>query len=177
MTDFDYWKRQYQQSWGQSAEREAGIAAQLSQATGKEIQPVGLGAGSAEFLPGSAAQQGHTKGDADLNVVGTNIYLEVTGPLVNSVVEGNALWIRPDKVQNAKQKTPALETWVVHHLPRNELIRVVPLNKQFFRALEAGEFPIVAPRIRGVTERYHEIPARHACVQPYDTLVERLKRV
>ncbi|MCC5828950.1 MAG: hypothetical protein JJU36_05835 [Phycisphaeraceae bacterium] len=176
MTDYDYWKKQYQDSWGKSSERETEIAAQLSQATGREIRTVGLGAGSAEFLTGSAAQQGHTKGDADLNVVGTNIYLEVTGPLVTSVVESAPLWIRPDKVQNARQKAPAQETWVVHHLPRNGLVRVVHLSGEFFAALDAGEFPIVTPRIRGVTERYHEIAAGHRCVKAYDALIERLRR-
>lgn len=175
MTDFDYWKKQYQDTWGQSSEREMKIAAQLSQATGKEIKPVGLGAGSEKFLGGSAAQQGYKKGDADLNVVGTNIFLEVTGPLVKFVGEGDPLWVRPDKVQNAKQNA-AHETWVVHHLPKNGLIRVVLLDEEFWNSLDAGHFRIVTPRIRGAQERYHEIPAAHPCVKPYDALVERLKK-
>lgn len=175
MSDVDYWKRRYKESWAQSSERETEIAARLSQATGKTITPVGLGAGSTEFLTGSASQRGYTKGDADLNIAGTNIYLEITGPLVSSVAEDEPLWIRPDKVQNARSNV-AHETWVVHHLPKNGLIRVIPLDGEFCKALDAGEFPIVTPRIRGVQERYHSIDASHGCVKLYDVLVERVKR-
>jgi len=175
MTDFDYWKNQYKQTWDQSSQRESAIAAYLSEASGKKIELVGLGAGSAEFLSGSASKRGHTKGDADLFVVGTNIYLEVTGPLVQSVDEQQDLWIRPDKVQNAKQNSASHEVWVVHHLPKKNLIRVVPLDSAFFKALETGAFPIVAPRIRGAEERYHSIPAKHACVKSCNVLIERLK--
>ena len=125
MTDFDYWKKQYKETWGQSSQRETAIATYLEQSSSTEIEPVGLGAGSADFLPGSASEHGHAKGDADLVVVGTNIYLEVTGPLVPSVDQHQDLWIRPDKVANAKKNRSSHETWVVHHLPKNNLIRVV----------------------------------------------------
>jgi hypothetical protein len=175
MTDFDYWKKQYQATWGKSSQREKAIAAYLSEESGKKIELVGLGAGSADFLSGSASQQGHAKGDADLIVDGTNIYLEVTGPLVPSVDERQDLWIRPDKVENAKQHSRRQETWLVHHLPKDNLIRVVPLDAEFFKALEAGDFPIVTPRIRNVQERYHAIPATHSCVKECGVLIDRLK--
>lgn len=175
MTDFDFWKKKYQASWGQSSKREAEIAAKISQETGKEIDSFGLGAGSAELLSGSAAQQGHKKGDPDFKVVGTNIFLEITGPLVDFIDERDPLWVRPDKIQNAK-KNADHETWVVHHLSKNGLIRVLPLDEDFWRALADGDFPIVTPRIRGVKESYHEIPAAHRCVKPYHKLVERLSK-
>ena len=175
MTDFDYWKNQYKDTWGQSSQRETAIAEYLSQASGKKVAPHGLGAGSAEFLSGSASQRGFAKGDADLVVVGTSIYLEVTGPLVQSVDQNQDLWIRPDKVANAKQNG-SHETWVVHHLPKNDLIRVVPFDTEFWRALDAGSFPIVTPQIRGARERYHAIPAAHSCVKSCDALIDRLKK-
>jgi hypothetical protein len=177
MTDFNYWKNQYKDTWGQSSQRETAIARYLEEATGRTIKPVGLGAGSADFLSGSAAAHGHAKGDADLVVDGTNIYLEVTGPLVPSVVIDAALWVRPDKVDNARRNKDSHETWVVHHLPKNDLIRVIYLGDQFWTALDAGDFPIVTPRIRGALERYHSIPATHSCVQPCGALIDRLKQV
>ena len=177
MTDFDYWKKQYKDTWRQSSQRETIIAEYLAQVSGTKISPVGLGAGSADFLSGSASAHGHAKGDADLVVVGTNIYLEVTGPLVQSVDHHQDLWVRPDKVANAKQCSNSHETWVVHHLPKDDLIRVLPLDNGFWQALEAGDFPIVTPRIRGAQERYHAIPAPHRCVKDCSVLVERLKLV
>jgi hypothetical protein len=175
--DDDYWKNQYKQTWGQSSEREKTIAKSLMQATGKTIEPVGLGAGSAEFLSGAASAHGHAKGDADLIVEGTNIYLEVTGPLVKFVDENQNLWVRPDKIINAKQNITSHETWVLHHLPKNDLVRVVPLDCEFWRALDAGDFPVVTPTIRGAKERYHAIPATHSCVKAFSVLIDRLKKI
>ena len=177
MTDFNYWKNQYKDTWGQSSQRESAIAQYLEEATGRTIKPVGLGAGSTDFLSGSAADHGHAKGDADLVVVGTTLYLEVTGPLVPFVDIRADLWVRPDKVENARRNRGSHETWVVHHLPKNNLIRVVHFDDQFWQALDAGEFPIVTHRIRGVQERYRAIPATHSCVQPYSALIDRLKQV
>lgn len=177
MTDFDYWKKQYKDTWGRSSQRETTIAEYLAQASGASIEPVGLGAGSTEFISGAATAHGHAKGDADLVVVGTNIYLEVTGPLVPSIDRQQDLWVRPDKVANAKQNVSSHETWVVHHLPKDDLIRVMPLDAGFWKALDADEFPIVTRRIRGVPERYHAIPAMHRCVKACSVLVERLKQV
>lgn len=176
MTDFDYWKKRYKDTWRHSSKREAAIADFLAQASGRMIEPVGFGAGSSKFLSGSAAVHDHAKGDADLVVVGTNIYLEITGPLVSSVDQNQALWIRPDKVENAKS-SGTNETWVVHHLPKNDLIRVVPLDGEFWQALQNGEFPIVTPRIRGAQERYHAIPATHPCIKPCSALIDRLKKI
>ena len=104
-------------------------------------------------------------------------YLEVTGPLVAFVDQHQELWVRPDKVLNAKQSQGLHETWIVHHLPKDDLIRVVPLDAEFWRALEAGEFRIVTPRIRGAQERYYAIPAKHPCVKSCSVLIERLKKV
>ena len=177
MTDDDYWKEQYKATWGQSAQREINIAKILEQQSGKKIKPVGLGAGSADYFSGSAASHGHVKGDADLQVVDTNIYLEVTGPLVMFVDEYQDLWVRPDKVANAKERGAEHEIWVVHHLPKKDLLRVIPLGTEFWTALAAGSFPIVSPTIRGVRERYHALPATHSCVKAFSVLVERLKSV
>lgn len=176
MTDFDYWKKQYQATWAASSSRESGIAASLEQATGLKVVPVGLGATSSEFLSGPAAARGLEKGDADLAVVGTNVRLEVTGPLVASVDRNQPLWVRPDKVQNARRNATH-EVWIVHHLPKDDLLRVISLDARFWNALDAGEFPIVTPRIRGAQERYHSISAVHGCIMPFTALIERLKQL
>lgn len=147
----------------------------ISGQTGMAVRPIGLGAGSDAYLHGSAASQGHERGGADLEIVGMNIQIEVTGPLVNSVTPDAALWLRPDKIENARSHLATTETWVVHHLPRTDLLRVIGLNDAFFRYLGAGAFPIVNPYIRGTRETYRAIPARHPVVQPFSVLIERLR--
>lgn len=176
MTDFDYWKRQYAETWDQSAEREKAIAAFLSDQTGTKVVQVGLGAGDTSFISGSASQHGHGKGDADLKVDGTDIYLEVTGPLVKFVTRDKPLWVRPDKLESARRQNEH-ETWVIHHLPKDDLIRVIPLNDEFWTALDNDEFPIANPVIRGARETYHEIGASHPCVKSYDVLIARLSEL
>lgn len=176
MADADYWKKQYKETWAQSSQRELTIAKLLEDESGKKIEPVGLGAGSADFLSGTASERGYTKGDADFIVAGTNIHLEVTGPLVKSVDERQDLWVRPDKIANAKQNVANHETWVIHHLPKGDLIRVVLLGDEFFNALDNNEFLIVTPRIRGSQERYYAIPVVHRCVKSLDALIDRLTK-
>lgn len=176
MPDFDYWKKQYQATWAASSSREAAVAASIEAATGLKVVPVGLGAGSSEFLSGPAAARGLEKGDADLAVKDTSIRLEVTGPLVASVDRSQPLWVRPDKLANARRNATH-EVWIIHHLPKDNLLRVIPLDARFWQSLDAGEFPTVTPTIRGVLERYHSIPAAHACVRPFTDLIARLKLI
>lgn len=97
----NYWKDRYQGTWDRSAQREAKLAEYLEQKTGLQIESSGLGAQSTEYIPGSAAKNGFEKGDADLHVVGTNVYIEVTGPLEKNVGPERPLWFRPDKIKNA----------------------------------------------------------------------------
>ncbi len=179
MPDFNYWKDKYKHSWEESAKREHKVAKLLeSMFDGRiKVEFRGLGAGQSEYLPGNATQHGHEKGDPDIFVVGTNVYLEITGPLTTSVDEHQPLWIRLDKVQNAQRKREKEhEVWLVHHLPRNDLLRTVALDIKFFNALQDGEFPIVNPKIRGAEEKYYSIPANHHCVGSIDVLIERLTR-
>jgi len=175
MTDFDYWKHRYSHTWDQSSRRENNISLCIKQLTGFTVVKVGLGAGSSDFIPGPAMIHGLAKGEADLQVEGTNIFLEVTGPLVKSVTPEKPIWVRPDKLDAARNHQDH-ETWILHHLPYNELVRVINLDSQFWSALDRGEFIIVQPIIRGVMEKYYEIPASHHCVQPFDSLIARLGR-
>lgn len=175
MADFNYWKRQYKDTWEQASDRESTIMAYLKQASGRSIELVGFGSGSTSFLQGPALSYGHEKGDADLLVTGTNIYLEVTGPLVKTVTPEADLWVRPDKIENARKYKASRETWIVHHLPMKDLIRVVRIDSRFWSSLKADEFPTVEPMIRGVRERYYSIPAAHHCVRSCSELIQRLK--
>jgi hypothetical protein len=174
--DADYWKRLYQQSWAMADQRERAIIERIQREAGKIAIFVGLGAGSADFLSGTAASQGFEKGGADLQVVDTNTYLEVTGPQVKSVTRDKPLWLRPDKIDNARAH-PEHDTWVVHWLERDGTLRVIHLDQEFFQSYDKKELPIVTPRIRGAVERYVEIPAQHRYVQPWAALIGYLKKL
>jgi hypothetical protein len=177
MADPDYWKNQYKgNSWEIASRRAAEIISLIKRTTKKNVVPVGLGEGSTEFLPGNAKNYGHEKGEADLHVSDTNIYIEITGPQTKSVTADAALWIRPDKIENAHSHYPKHETWVVHYLERDGTKRVIRLNKNFFRLVDNAEFQTVTPNIRGAQETYIEIPADHECVQPWEVLIERIKK-
>lgn len=83
--DENYWKDRYQSTWDRSTQREAVLAEYLERKTGRQVEPCGLGAESTAYIAGSASKNGFEKGDADLHVVGTNVYIEVTGPLEGNV--------------------------------------------------------------------------------------------
>lgn len=138
-----------------------------------QVEIVGFGAGSNAFLSGTAASHGHVKGDADLIVEGTNISLEVTGPLKPVAVDA-PLWLRPDKIQNAKAKLGTNDTWVIHCI-ESKTIRVFRLDSPFIKRYERGVFPVVFPTIRGVRETYVAIPHDDPCVREFDVLVAEIK--
>jgi hypothetical protein len=175
MSDPDYWKRLYQEAWEKSDQREREIIRRIKDEAGKAAVPTGLGAGSTEFLAGTAESQGYEKGGADLHVVGTNVYLEVTGPQTSSVGHDAPLWVRPDKAKNAFDHRKEHETWVVHWLEKDGTLRVIHMDDEFFANVRDRTFPIVEPRIRGAKERYIEIPASDGCVRPWSDLIERLR--
>lgn len=176
-TDTDYWKRRYRGlSWETASDKEKKVAASIKDLTGKDVVPVGLGACSSEYLAGAAQSHGHELGGADLHVVGTNLYIEVTGPQQETVTERDPLWLRPDKIANAKAH-PERETWVVHWLQRSGLLRVIRLDQDFFGLVSEGVLKILTISIRGTRETYLEIPAEASCVRHFGELLTRVRAV
>ena len=96
--DKNYWKEAYKEYWEISSKKEIFVKELIESKTGFKTLEVGLGAGSEDFLSGSASDYGLTKGDADLYVIIPDTYVEVTGPNI-SVKPEDTLWIRPDKVK------------------------------------------------------------------------------
>lgn len=134
---------------------------------------MGLGAGLDNFISRTAVSHGHKKGDADMTVESTNISLEVTRP--NIPVPSTApLWIRPDKIKNAKLHFPEKDTWVVHCIERTT-IRVIRLDAEFFTKYQRGQYKIVNPRIRGAMETYVSIPHDDVSVKGFEVLIDHIK--
>jgi hypothetical protein len=174
--DQDHFKNKYQEHWARSTEKEKQIAQLIASHTGKQLTPRGLGAESTEMLSGNAASHGHTKGDADYTVENTEFLVEVTGPFAKTVRDRDPLWIRPDKITAARAKYPGQTTIVFHKNEGTGLIRTVVLDEIFFAALDANNFPIVHPSIKGQRETYHEIAANHQVVTSLEHGLELIKR-
>ena len=121
--DENYWKDAYQDTWDESSKREKRLKVYLERLTGMKCEESGLGAGSSQYISGSAARNGYQKGDADFLIQGTSIYIEVTGPLVKTVQPTAPLWFRPDKLNNAI-KNRDHDVFLAHHCMSVDLWRV-----------------------------------------------------
>jgi len=173
MPNSDYWKDAYKESWPKSKKREKVIAELIFNKTGKKVVLKGFGAGSDEFISGSAKDHGYEKGDADGTVEQTNIKIEVTGPNV-TVSDTAPLWVRPDKIANAKRH-PEYDTWVVHCIDKAGTVRTIHLDADFFQKYDNSEYIIIHPIIRGRNETYVSIPYDDANVLPFDKLVKKIE--
>jgi hypothetical protein len=115
-------------------------------------------------------------GDEDLEIIGTNILLQVSGPQTKWVKLTEPLWVSPDKVENAKSHYPIKETWFVHHLPMDNTLRVIEFNEDFFKRADKKKFRVEHAKIMGTEETYYLIDAGDECVQPWSILINRLKK-
>lgn len=174
--DTNFWKDAYKDLWLSSSKKESEIADFITKNTGLVVIPVGLGAESSDFISGSASQNGYEKGDPDLKIENTNIYLEVTGPLSDKVKSSEPLWFRPDKIDNAKSKFGSHDTFLLHNCSGENLWRVIHIDESFIAKYDAGHFKTVSPYIRGNKEKYVEISADDECVKPLSVLMEYLKK-
>ena len=137
------------------------MAAIIYENTGHPVTGYGLGAGSTEYIEGSAEANGHKKGDADLHVESTNIYIEVTGPLSKFVDRTADLWFRPDKIENAIMNLGRHDTFLAHYLPKEDLWRIIHVDDEFVTRYRKGEFPTYTEIIRGQTETYTHVPSTY----------------
>lgn len=174
MMNENYWKNAYEGTWGESSAREEKLRVYLEKMTQRKIENNGLGAGSSAYIPGSAARNGYQKGDADLVVSGTNIYVEVTGPLKASVSADKPLWFRPDKIENAI-KNPDHDVFFAHHCVAADLWRIIHVDSAFKERFRNRKFPVVTPYIGGRKERYIEVKADDPCIHDLRYLVEYIK--
>lgn len=172
--DSNFWKDKYQPLWESATAKEALVTGLIENATGWRPQPYGLGAASTAYISGSAADNHHTKGDADLDIKEADVFIEVTGP--NIKVSGtDALWIRPDKIQNALAKIARGEGkghFVAHVIKQKQvaevLIRVVPITEALLH------FRTIHPTIRGTVETYKEVPANYAAILSFEAFIQTL---
>ena len=173
--DKEFWKKKYENKWDQAAKKEDALAKLLTKATAKEVVEVGLGAGTADFIKGSAKDNGHEKGDADLYVKGTNIYVEVTGPLSNFVNRNADLWFRPDKIENAINNMNQHDTFLAHFLPKEALWRIIHVDEFFVNNYRSGKYRIGTEIIRETQETYCHVPSTDAGICSIQYLISYIR--
>lgn len=174
-TDSNYWKNAYKETWAASSKKEIYMVQWIKENTGLEAEIIGLGAGTDDFISGSASANGYDKGDADLHIKNTNIYIEVTGPLSTRVPAHSPLWFRPDKFNNAvRNARRGHDTFFAHHCPSADLWRVIHIDDALIARLYRHDFKVVSPIIKGRKETYVEVPASDLCVQPLEFLRQYL---
>ncbi len=173
--DENYWKDAYQQTWDVSSAREKRLMEYIEKTTKKQVSENGLGAGSSQYISGSAQRNGYQKGDADLAVLGTNIFIEVTGPLVKSVKPTEPLWFRPDKIYNAI-KNANHDVFFAHHCMSADLWRIIHVDDEFKQRFRNDEFQVKCHNIRGREEQYVEINVGDRCVRDLSYLINYIKK-
>ena len=174
--DENYWKDAYKDTWSDSSEKEAFFAKYVKDNTGLCLKPYGLGAGNDSYISGSAKSHGCHKGDPDYHIIGTNVYVEVTGPLTEKTRSNEPLWFRPDKIKNAimNQDNDHI-TFFAHYTPSAKLWRVIHVDQNFVERYKSNEFNHIKRTIRGRVERYVEILSTDNCIQNLDYLINYLR--
>lgn len=179
--DKNYWKEAYKHLWEETSKKEMLCKKILEDELNINIEIAGLGAGSSEFIEGSAADNKFEKGSADLFIPNLNCFVEVTGPNI-PVSKKAAIWIRPDKLNNTylkiQQDNNSLHLFL--HVQKckedNEtLIRGIFLDEIFFKRGFKKEFKTVFPTIRGKSEKYIEIPFDDTSLLKINEVLQKLK--
>ncbi len=137
----DFFKQQYQGVWAESSARERHIANIIARDSGAVVEFCGKGAGKGAAWIDDASDDTEL-GHPDLCIRGTNILIEVTGPLRRQRPDA-ALWINQTKVTYATNHQGDQRVNLVHCNGQSGQIRVIAMGRAFFLAGMKGEFTFV----------------------------------
>lgn len=156
--DYNYWKKKYAFLWEKSASREVMVKTIIESETGMKVDCYGEGAGSAEFIDGKSDE----RSSPDLHVVGTDIYIEVTGPLTDNIKPGSPLWFRPDKLNYAYDDRFKKNEFFVNNFKNAGIWYVIHFDDDTLayskQSISDGtDYKLIKPRIRGTIEKYREV--------------------
>ncbi len=178
MNNDNYWKDRYQHLWQQSSQKEKLLREIIQAETGLLLRPTGLGAESAEYIPGSAKVNNNEKGSPDFEVCGTNVFIEVTGPISRSARPENGLWLRPDKLNYAFLHKKEIEDFFALFFPSTDRWYIIHANQAFFDHVKKhkgkDDYYERRPVIRGFSERYIEIAFNNPFIKDLDYLISFL---
>lgn len=182
MKDKDFWKRQYADKWDFSSVRESNFKEYIEKQTGFELRYFGEGAGSTEFLHGSAEDNGSEKGAPDLWVVGTDIYIEVTGSFSPNTKAGDDIWFRPDKLNYAYNHLYDSNEFLANNFAKAGEWYVIHYDDELQSDVDSKrpaneDYQKITAKIRGVKETYISIHSNNPNVKTLDDLIAYLRSV
>lgn len=169
-------KNAFKGTWEVSAQKEAFVKVNIELHTRLTVLESGFGAGSTEYIPGASGRHGYNKAAPDFTIEGTNVVVEVTGPL-EAIDLNRDLLINLSKVKFAFEH-PELEYWVAHSngLTENRQgVRMIRVGKKFDQGITHGEIVQEHFEHRGVTQMFHAVPPRHYTVCTFDIFLMYLR--
>jgi len=171
-------KEAFKGTWDLSAKKEAFVKNNIERHAGVKVLDVGFGAGSTKYIAGSSGSHGHEKAAPDLQIEGTNIVIEVTGPL-EAIDLDRDLLINLSKVKYAMEH-PELEYWVAHSnglTANRQGVRMVRVGRQFDEGINRGTIvqEHFENRKRGTFEMFWAVPPDHHTVCNFDLFLIYLR--
>lgn len=168
-----YLKDQYAHLWESGNKREE-VVKEILENEGYTIDFYGFGAGSAGYIDSTAEEEGYEKGDPDLHITDHRVYIEVTGTDVKSVGVDDDLWIRPDKLENAKRNYPDRETWVFHVLGHEGEIRAIKFDQDTAEEYLSDEYTIHEWTRQNAQETFQSIDPSDDCVMSVESALREI---
>lgn len=156
--DYNFWKKKYAFLWDESTPREERVKTIIEKETGCKLEYHGTGAGTTDFINGKSEQ----KGSPDLHVVGTDIYIEVTGPLSDNVKKGSPLWFRPDKLNHAFKYRFDENTFFINNFKKEGIWYIIHFDDDTIAYAKQStknktDYKKIEPIVRGTKEKYIEV--------------------
>lgn len=168
-------KEVFKGTWVGSAKKEAFVKDQIELYTERTVLEKGFGAGSTEYIEGASGDHGFDKAAPDFEIQGTNIVVEVTGPL-RPIRMGSNLLINTGKVEYALDH-PEKEYWMAWLngvVRRRTDTRFVRVGEKFREGIVAGVIVHEQFESRGFQQFFVSIPFNHPSVCTFDRFIQYL---
>lgn len=168
-------KEAFKGTWAASAKKEGFVKNQIERFTDLTVLEKGFGAGETGYIEGASGEHGFDKAAPDLEIKGTNIVIEVTGPL-RAIQMGSSLLINITKVQYALDH-PEKEYWMGWLngvVSRRSQTRFVRIGKKFREGIVAGVIIREQFETRGMQQFFFSIPFNHTSVCTFDRFIQYL---
>ena len=178
MENPNFWKEKYSFLWDPASKREEIIKKFIEQ-LGYKVEYYGLGAGTTNFISGSARDNDKEKGAPDLHIVGTNIFIEVTGSFGKNTKAEDPIWIRTDKLDYAHKHRFENEEFFVVNYKFADVWYVIHYNNELIEHIRATkektDFRTIHPFIKRCRETFVEIDSQSKYVQDLSYLKKYLE--
>ena len=171
-----HYKEAFKETWEKSARKEAFIKVNIELHTGLHVIESGFGAGSTKYIPGASGSFGHEKAAPDFTIEGTNVVIEVTGPL-DPIDLDKDLLINLSKVEYA-QNHPDLEYWVAHSnglTANRQGVRMIRVGQKFDEGIGRGTIVQEHFEHRNVLQMFWAVPPDHHTVCTFDLFLLYLR--